>query len=148
MTNDDENEFRRAMADVRPLRVRKTPPASPRPRATARFARAEREHALFEADVPHADATPRAAGDELVFRRVGVREALVRRLRRGQIRVEAEVDLHNLGRHAAQHALREFLCGLRAATAQVCARDPWQGTSLRPGGSGDQGGGRSLAAKD
>jgi len=115
MTNDDENEFRRAMADVRPLRVRKTPPASPRPRATARFARAEREHALFEADVPHADATPRAAGDELVFRRVGVREALVRRLRRGQIRVEAEVDLHNLGRHAAQHALREFLadCVLR-----------------------------------
>lgn len=55
------------------------------------------------------------AGDELSFRRQGVRDDTARKLRRGQIPVQAELDLHGLTRHAAHDALRRFLndCVLR-----------------------------------
>jgi DNA-nicking Smr family endonuclease len=48
-------------------------------------------------------------GDELTFRRACVRDETMRKLRRGQIPVEAEIDLHGLRRHAADAALRQFL---------------------------------------
>ena len=38
-----------------------------------------------------------------------LRDDAWRRLRRGQIAIEAEIDLHGLTRHAAHDALREFL---------------------------------------
>ena len=43
------------------------------------------------------------------FRRTYVRDEVMRRLKRGQIAVEAEIDLHGLRQHAAQAALRQFL---------------------------------------
>ena len=56
-----------------------------------------------------ADPALPAADEELTFRRTQVRDAVMRRLRRGQIPVEAEIDLHGLRQHAAQEALRQFL---------------------------------------
>ncbi len=85
-----------------------------------------------------ADAAPLDAGDGMSFRRPGTREGVFRQLRRGQIQVEAEVDLHHLGRHAAEDALREFLadCVIRGLG---CVR-VIHGKGLRsgPGGPGDQ----------
>lgn len=113
----DEEEaglFRRAMRDVRPLA---TPPrvhGSRRRRAPrAHFARAERAAVLAESLAPTAldDVQP---GDELLFRRPGVPETVLRRLRQGVYRVEAAVDLHGLNASDGARALRAFLREARA----------------------------------
>jgi len=111
--DDEEDEvelFRRAVADVRPLRAAPRAEASRRrPRPQARFARAERTAVLTEsllAPGPLIDAQP---GDELLYRRPGVPEAVFRRLRRGAYRVQAELDLHGLTGTEAGARLAEFL---------------------------------------
>jgi DNA-nicking Smr family endonuclease len=50
-----------------------------------------------------------ASGEELVFHREGVQMSILRKLRRGQYRVQAEIDLHGLTVTEAKEALREFL---------------------------------------
>jgi DNA-nicking Smr family endonuclease len=50
-----------------------------------------------------------AGGEELVFHRPGVQGPILRKLRRGQYRVQAEIDLHGLTVVEAKQALRQFL---------------------------------------
>lgn len=108
--DDDVHAFRRAVADVRPLTPRSRVPGPwARARPHARFARAEREEVLRESLVAPVDPAALETGDHLAFRRPTVREEVLRKLKRGQFAVEAEIDLHGLGRHAAHEALREFL---------------------------------------
>jgi len=107
--DDDPNEFRRAMAGVRPLPKRAADPAGPRPRAIARFARAESQDLLRESHASAADPAVLDTDDELTFRRSYVRDEIFRKLQRGKFAVEAEIDLHGLRRHAAHAALRQFL---------------------------------------
>jgi DNA-nicking Smr family endonuclease len=109
MSDDDERAFREAMHGVRPLPPRAPRAAPPRPRAEARFARAEQQAVLRESLLPPADPALLDSGEELVFRRPGLRDEVLRRLRRGQFAVAAEIDLHGLGRHAAHEALRAFI---------------------------------------
>jgi DNA-nicking Smr family endonuclease len=108
--HDDVHAFRRAVTDVRPLpAARMARPKPPRPRPVAQFARAERDAVLRESlDVP-ADPAALASGEHLSFRRAHVREDVLRKLKRGQFAIEAEIDLHGLGRHEAHDALRQFL---------------------------------------
>jgi len=116
MSDDEEVDFRRAMADVKPLRVRQNAPApAPRAQPAARSVRVKRKNALRDSPDACTDLDVVLAGDELSFRRAGVRDDTLRQLRRGQIRVQAEIDLHGLTRQAAHDALRHFLndCVLR-----------------------------------
>ena len=109
MSDDDQRAFREAMSGVRPLPAREPVAAPPKPRAEARFARAEEREVLRESLLLPADPALLDTGEELSFRRPGIREEVLRRLRRGQYAVSAEIDLHGLGRHAAHEALREFI---------------------------------------
>jgi DNA-nicking Smr family endonuclease len=106
----DSELFRRAMRDVRPLEsAPRVPPRAQRPQARARFARAERAAVLAEslhAPGPLIESQP---GDELSYRRPGVPETVLRRLRRGDYRIEAEMDLHGLTAAASAVQLGEFL---------------------------------------
>ena len=97
------------MEGVRPLPGRPDAPARPRPRAIARFTRAGSKDLLRESHAIAADPAVLAAGDELTFRRTYVRDETMRKLRRGQFALEAEIDLHGMRRHAADAALRQFL---------------------------------------
>ncbi len=107
--DDDVRLFREAVRDVKPI----TPdrPASRRrtPVARARFTRADRHAVLQESLSGWSDDPALAAGDELVFHRAGPQSPVLRKLRRGQYRVEAELDLHGHSVAEAKHALREFL---------------------------------------
>jgi DNA-nicking Smr family endonuclease len=143
MSANDEDEaelFRRAMQDVRPLKPRQREPAAPASgrrrsgQARARFARAERAAVLAESLLspgPFIDAQP---GDELLFRRSGVPETVVRRLRRGSYRVEAELDLHGLRALEGAAQLAQFLQRARAERLQ-CIRII-HGKGLRSGQRG------------
>jgi len=104
--SDDVELFRRAMRDVRPLKGSERVAAlHRRPAPRARFARAERAAVLRES-LESAGPAPTGTlgvdlyemqpGDELLFRRAGVPETLLRRLRRGLYRIDFEVDLHGL----------------------------------------------------
>jgi DNA-nicking Smr family endonuclease len=111
MADDDDQAFRDAMRDVRPLPRRAARPSAPRPRAVARFARAEAAAVLRDSLAAPDDASMLESGDELEFARPGTPRDVVRKLRRGYWAVQAEIDLHGLSRQAAQDALREFVAG-------------------------------------
>ena len=130
---DDASLFREAVRDARPLRHGPRVPAARRkstPRA--RFARADREAVLLESIAPPSpDILP---GDSLEYRREGVPATLLRRLRRGELRIEAEIDLHGLTERQGVAALRAFLAEA-ALRDQHCLRVV-HGKGLR---SGDRG---------
>ncbi len=107
---DDRRLFREAMRDVKPLeRSTRAAYERPKPRPAARFARADRlavlEESLFAGPIDPA----LEGGEALVFRRAGVSSTVLRRLRRGEYRVQGEIDLHGLTVRQAREALREFL---------------------------------------
>jgi DNA-nicking Smr family endonuclease len=133
--DDDSTLFRRAMRDVVPLkRSQRVPAARRKVRARASFARAEREAVLRESLGIGADLYEVQPGDELMFRRAGVPEMVLRRLRRGQYRVEAEIDLHGMTVAQASAQLADFLRAARANDLR-CVRII-HGKGLRSGNRG------------
>ncbi len=140
MTVEDKEQdeaalFRQAMAGVQPLKTReRVPPATRAPRPHARFARAERAAVLRESLKPGTDLYEVQPGDELQFRRAGVPEPVLRSLRRGRYRVEAETDLHGLNASDAAAHLGQFLRDARARSLG-CVRII-HGKGLRSGARG------------
>jgi DNA-nicking Smr family endonuclease len=115
MGDEDDRIFREAMRGVRRMREPGGWPAAPRPRAVARFARAETAAVLRESLALPADAALLEAADELGFTRPGTARDALRRLRRGQCAVQAAIDLHGLSRAGAHQALRDFISASAAA---------------------------------
>jgi DNA-nicking Smr family endonuclease len=123
-TPDEEESdlrlFRDAVRDVKPLAPGSSdragsdadePPGARRraPEPRARFSRADR-HAVLEESLRGAAGDPElAGGDELVYHRAGVQISVLKKLRRGQYRVQAEIDLHGLTVVEAKQVLRDFL---------------------------------------
>jgi DNA-nicking Smr family endonuclease len=75
-----------------------------------------------------------ASGEELVFHRPQVQPAVLRKLRRGEYRVQREIDLHGLTVADAKRALRQFL--VRALEQQVRCVRVIHGKGLRSGHRG------------
>jgi DNA-nicking Smr family endonuclease len=111
--------FRAAVGDVRPMPPTDRAPAGaariPRRRSAASRRRADLEHDLPL--LPESVASDEAVGgsEALSFRRPGVRDQEMRKLRRGLYAIEGELDLHGLNQAAARDSLREFLEYARAA---------------------------------
>jgi DNA-nicking Smr family endonuclease len=117
-TVEDALAFRAAVRDVKPLTH--TPPAQglakPRLRARRRAPAAETD--TLDEVMPLVASPPDGApggSDALSFQRAGVRTQVVRRLRRGLIPVEGELDLHGLTQSDARDHLAEFLTDSRQA---------------------------------
>jgi DNA-nicking Smr family endonuclease len=132
---DDLALFREATRGVKPL----APPARvagepPKPRARARFARADRQLVLEEILHGSADEPELVAADPTQFARAGVPEGTLRKLRRGQFRIQAELDLHGLSQAQAKVQLREFLNAAWQRDAR-CLRIV-HGKGLRSGANG------------
>jgi DNA-nicking Smr family endonuclease len=134
---DDEELrlFREAMQDVRPRppSQRLTPTATapdPRPRSFE----ADEAEALRESLTRDYDDVLIAAGDILDYRAPGLQDSVYRRLKRGQYRVGAELDLHGLNSIRAREAVREFLNDCRARDIR-CVRII-HGKGLRSGDAG------------
>jgi DNA-nicking Smr family endonuclease len=105
----DATLFREAMRDVKPIAQRqRVLPEKRKPPPRATFTAADRKRVLVESlEGPHDDFTD--SGDEIAFRREGVQSQVLRKLKRGEYRVEAVCDLHGLRVEEAKQALREFL---------------------------------------
>jgi DNA-nicking Smr family endonuclease len=122
MSDDDERElFRKAVRGVRRLRHVRTVPDAPPRQALAVSRRADERSVLAESLMLDATDLEIETGEELAWRRAGVGEATLRRLRRGQFARRAELDLHGMTQAEARLALTEFLAESRALGLQ-CVR--------------------------
>jgi DNA-nicking Smr family endonuclease len=131
---DEARLFREAVRGVRPLTSHTPPPRPPRARPHARFTRADRAAVLRESlDFEGADPGL-ASGEELVFRRPEVQPNVLRKLRRGEYRVQREIDLHGLTVAEAKAALRQFL--IQALERHVRCVRIVHGKGLRSGPRG------------
>jgi len=115
---DDDQEFRRAVADVQPIvparrrAPRRAPPPAPIPQQSRRDERAALAETLH-GPVSVEDALE--SGEELAFLRDGLSRQVLRRMRRGHWVVEDDLDLHGMNRAQAAIGVAEFLrrCALR-----------------------------------
>lgn len=118
---NDPGHFLRAIGEVRRVAhdradVRPPPPS---PRAVKRR---EDEVAVLRdllSDPVH--ATDLQPGDELRFVRPGISRRVFRNLKRGQYRVQQELDLHGLFAGEARRTVADFLNGARAH-GHLCVR--------------------------
>lgn len=110
---DDTRLFREAVRDVKPLggvaKIAEPSGRRRRPRPAAKFSRADRLAVLEESLHDDVFDPALASGEELVFHRGGIQASVLRKLRRGDYRVQGEIDLHGLALTEAKQALREFL---------------------------------------
>ena len=113
----DDEEFRRALADVQPIAApRRRALQGEKPAPLPRHSRLDEQAALRESlcgPVSVDDALD--SGEELLFARAGVPRQVIRKLRRGHWVVEDQLDLHGMNRIEAAMAVADFVreCSLR-----------------------------------
>jgi DNA-nicking Smr family endonuclease len=109
-TDSDTQLFREAMQDVKPIaQSPRAVTARRKPPARARFTAADRALVLVESLQGFGEGEITDSGDEISFRREGVQDSVMRKLKRGDYRVEDVCDLHGLRAEEAKAALRAFL---------------------------------------
>jgi DNA-nicking Smr family endonuclease len=108
----DADVFRRSIGEVEPLKVpprttlTRVPPPPPLPLQT----RLDEEAVLHEALSDEYDPESLLdTDDSLSYCRTGVRQEVVRKLRRGAWIVQDQLDLHGMRREEAREALSEFI---------------------------------------
>ena len=105
------DEFRKAVADVRPLKhPRRAALKGPAPAPVARQRRRDEIAALAESLAgPLSVEDALDSGEELVYLRDGMSPQVLRRLRRGHWVIQDSLDLHGLNRDEAAVAVAAFL---------------------------------------
>jgi DNA-nicking Smr family endonuclease len=133
----DTLAFRAAVRDVKPLKATPEPQGLAKTRPRARPGKSPPAGGSLDELMPllpvppfdpgdRLSGAPQSAGaigggDALSYQRAGVRTQVVRRLRRGLIPIEGELDLHGLSQAAARYQLAEFLTDCRNA-GRRCVR--------------------------
>ncbi|MGH8132710.1 MAG: Smr/MutS family protein, partial [Steroidobacteraceae bacterium] len=126
--------FRDAVRGVKPLAARAPGVRPPKPRPRARFTRADRAAVLRESLGGEPPDPALAGGEALIYHLPGVQPPVLRKLRRGEYRVQREIDLHGLTVAEAKRALRQFL--VAALEQQVRCVRVIHGKGLRSGNRG------------
>ncbi len=112
---DDAALFRDAIGPVRRLPVTAPPPGAPKPRPRARMAERDELDAResFRRGLDPAgsgtDRMPLEVGDALTYRGDHLPPTVFQRLRRGEIAVQDELDLHGADARDAESLLRGFI---------------------------------------
>lgn len=108
-SDEDIQLFRKEMTNVRPITHDKVVPDRPR-RPPVPFQRQRDEERVLQDMMSDEYFTEDVdTGEELLFVRTGIQHKLIRKLKRGQFQINAELDLHGLTVEAARHALNDFL---------------------------------------
>lgn len=121
MNSDDAEDFRKAMSGVRRLAHDRAPLQGRRPAPRPLQTEAEERQVLQDLLSDALDPADFEIGDELLFHRAGLQQPVLRKLRRGQYAVQAELDLHGFTVPAARQALAEFLA-LSTLNGRRCVR--------------------------
>jgi len=108
VSEEDAALFRDAAGDVREIPQDREPVYRRRPKARPRPRLEERPPAASRDTPAPSIRAPEREGEQL-FVRPGLQQKLVRRLRRGQIPIAAETDLHGMRIREAHALLEDFL---------------------------------------
>jgi DNA-nicking Smr family endonuclease len=119
--DDDERDlFRKAVGKIRPVKQDKVHPhrkrRKPVPDQTLRDQREVMESLLSDGFEPAEDIE---TGEETLFVRPGLQHTVIRKLRRGQYAIEAELDLHGATSIQAREAVDAFLKSARDRDKRV-----------------------------
>jgi len=118
-----DEEFRKALAGVQPLRrAKRAEPMTPAPAPLPEQRRRDERAALAESlEGPLTVEEALESGEELLYLREGLPRQALRRLRRGHWVVQAELDLHGQTRLEAAESVAAFLRAA-AAAGRRCVR--------------------------
>ena len=120
--NEEEGLFRKLMSTVRPLKQDKVSPYK-KPRKPVAHKRKEDDEAVMSSllsDEYEPDYETES-GEELFFARPGLQRTVLRKLRRGQFVIEAELDLHRNKVPEAREKISVFIQNARQK-GQRCVR--------------------------
>ncbi len=92
-----------------PIKHNNVIPDTPKPAAYPRQTEEENRAVIDEMQSGEIDQNQLEMGDELLYCRPGVQKQTLRKLRRGQFKIEAELDLHGLTVVMAKDELGTFL---------------------------------------
>jgi DNA-nicking Smr family endonuclease len=106
---DDQNLFRQAVADTRPLKQELRVAQPRRAIARARFSREDKREILRESMQADYDERDIHSEDNLRFHRAAVGKRTMRKLARGSFAVQDQLDLHGMTTAEAQDALQNFI---------------------------------------
>ncbi|MFO7642494.1 MAG: Smr/MutS family protein [Candidatus Competibacteraceae bacterium] len=109
----DRELFRRTVGPVERLRCDRVEPLSSPPAAIPRFTQADERQVLADMVSDYFEPADLETGEELYYRGEGIQQAVLRKLRRGQFRVGAALDLHGMTVVRAREALVDFLHEVR-----------------------------------
>jgi DNA-nicking Smr family endonuclease len=119
---DDAALFRAAVAGVKPLaKGRAAPPKVKKPAPIPRSRIADERAVLRESLATPPEDADVDSGEVSSYAAPGVQHSVLRKLKRGQIRCEAEIDLHGLTRDRAQTNLLAFIASAHKQGAR-CVR--------------------------
>ena len=97
--------FRQAVGPVKRIRCDRIEPMSRHPAPIPRFTEADERQVLADMMSNYFEAVELDTGEELYYRRDGVQQTVLRKLRRGQFQVGATLDLHGMTVVVAREAL-------------------------------------------
>ncbi|OOZ41205.1 DNA mismatch repair protein MutS [Solemya pervernicosa gill symbiont] len=109
ITEEDRALFSTETRGIEPLRHDKVVHEKRRTRPYPHMSRQGEFEAIQDMFSDGYEPADMERGEELYFRRPGVQHNLLRKLRRGQYRLDAELDLHGMTAAEAKQALSYFL---------------------------------------
>ena len=106
--------FREHVGKVRPVKQDRIAPHRSKPPPVAEQSQRDAEAVMKSLLSDEYDPADIETGEELLYVRPGLQHMVIRKLRRGQYAIEAELDLHGCTVPQAREALNTFLRNARA----------------------------------
>lgn len=124
-TDDDISDegsdlFRQMVGEVKPIEQNRVEEQPKKPKARPRQREADEREVVADLLSDHFDPELET-GEEVHFLRPGLQKRVLRKLRRGQYAIEAELDLHGYRSEDARAIFSDFL-GQCGASGQRCLR--------------------------
>jgi DNA-nicking Smr family endonuclease len=121
ISDEDSALFRKSVGDAKPLKQDSFIADKPKPKAHPAKTEADNFAVIEEMRTADFDSNLLERGDELLYTSPGVQNNILKKLRRGHYKIEAELDLHGMTVDSAKIALTDFLTQC-AKRSQRCVR--------------------------
>jgi DNA-nicking Smr family endonuclease len=105
----DDVDFRAVLPDVRPIKQDRVAPHRRRRKPVPEQKRLDERAVMDSLLASEIDATEIETGEELLFARAGIQHSVMRKLRRGEYVIEAQLDLHGQTVAQARASVGHFL---------------------------------------
>ena len=109
ISDEDRALFSDTIGQVRPIRSDRVIPERKKPEARPVQHLKDEQSVMDELMTHEIDPEVMVTGEELLFRRPGLQNRVIRRLQQGRYRVQDELDLHHMNAEAARKSIDYFI---------------------------------------